>query len=238
MARSSDPAEQSAGRDLAAQSGARATESSTAGKLAVTETPDNCVNISDQQSGETASREMHNQTPLQLPADTIALSGHIGNYQSAVSLKFQQVNEIKIKAINTAKNSPLGNDDQSVVEDKPFDKTGMSMGDTDQSKLESLATDKAEPSKGEADQSMVEDPPEEQSRVEHLLDVGDATDQSKVENLPRDEATRSRDDTNQHKPRDHESVAQSYNECCEVLGCCRNITSKQHAESVFWSHSF
>jgi hypothetical protein len=96
---------------------------------------------------------MHNQTPLQLPADTIALSGHIGNYQSAVSLKFQQVDEIKIKAIDTAKNSPLGNDDQSVVEDKPFDKTGMPMGDTDQSKLESLATDKAEPSKGDADHS-------------------------------------------------------------------------------------
>jgi hypothetical protein len=177
----------------------------------------------------------------------------MGNCQPASSPTFLQVNEIKIKAIDTAKYSPLGNDDQSVVEDKPFDKTGMSMGDTDQSKLESLATDKAELSKGEADQSMVEDLLEEQSRVEQLLDVVDATDQSKVENLPHDESTRSRDDTNQPKvehwyleehsptdprqPRDPESVAQSYKECCEVLGCCRNITSKQHAEDEPKQHA-
>jgi hypothetical protein len=68
--RSSNPAEHSADRDLAAQSGAIAPEGSTAGKLTVAKAPDDCVNNSDQPAGETASTEMRDQTPLQLPADT------------------------------------------------------------------------------------------------------------------------------------------------------------------------
>ena len=132
------------------------------------------MNTSDQPTGEPASTEVHNQTSLQLPADTMALSGRIGSCQPTASPTLPQVNAINDKAIYTAQYSPLGNADQSMVEDQPSDETGLSMGDTDQSMIESLAADKAVLSKDEADQSM----------VEHLL--GDEAIVSKADtNQPR-----------------------------------------------------